>query len=726
MEGMEEIQLQASLAVASSMVDAVHAEREAAASASPRTPHRFPPFVVRAVIFVQAAIRRWRFVRDFGDELDNDLAEPPPRPRMALALHFLRRARNPHWVDVSNEANAVAGIVAVKEQGLAMGDVEEVVRYYEGLVPEGHLSLTILTEKLNELVVQAEENLQIETEQLETPAQIQVAIGRCCRANKVPKHLEGQVLCGATRRMREVVAEKEKELRRDLNKVATVPEMDVVRSHVEKDFGPVPTALRDELDVARTRRVQFLEQELETRWSRPFAGPLPPHSRAARRYELELGAQHPKVVDFVLEERRHASQLEATLEVELGSLQARMKELTKKRKEARARTLVEDIDEQLMELTLQVQNAIEEAIEQLGGENKKVRQRAQDLLSVDARTAVYAIQAENAAEELRLELQEDVGPEATDRRRAAAANLEALLDALSSEHHLQAELRSEFAEQFREVAEARAAASTASSPDDPSQLEAAPPDAPPRRPIGKSPMDEDPFGEAGLDKLTPDMVGHPGTLPEKSTFRDAAGPEIEQPEPEDDDEDGWGAPAGFTAVESFVPEVVKMRESLPNGGLPDVGLPGDGSETQHQHDQDFEPDMDTMMLMSAINGDVQPQKVKSRRVTAQLVLKDLKMDIVELHTEPVFAAKFTKALADALQIPRQRIKVTGFAPGSVKVLFTISEPLAGEVGVDSDTPLAADMSLAELTQQVSDPGSRFRLSEVGPFVTNAQIEEGGA
>ena len=51
------------------------------------------------------------------------------------------------------------------------------------------------------------------------------------------------------------------------------------------------------MQVARIRRVQFLEMELETRWSRPFAGPLPPHSRAARRYELELGKKNPKATE---------------------------------------------------------------------------------------------------------------------------------------------------------------------------------------------------------------------------------------------------------------------------------------------------------------------------------------------------------------------------------------------------------------------------------------------
>merc|ERR1719454_515789 len=113
------------------------------------------------------------------------------------------------------------------------------------------------------------------------------------------------------------------------------------------------------------------------------------------------------------------------------------------------------------------------------------------------------------------------------------------------------------------------------------------------------------------------------------------------------------------------------------------------------------------------------------------------MDVVELHSEQVFAAKFKRAIADACAIPNERITILGFEPGSVKVLVKITEATTDEEpvvqqgnerarrGQPTGPKSAADV-LAELQKQVSDPASRLRLGEVGPFCSSAVVDRGVA
>eukprot|EP00434_Breviolum_minutum_P020481 symbB.v1.2.018058.t1/scaffold1398.1/size121478/1 len=192
---------------------------------------------------------------------------------------------------------------------------------------------------------------------LNTPAAIVEAMEQAIQDFQVPPEREDRVLDQTRIRLKRIVAEAEENIRKMLAESSSTPSIDAVSSRFKHDFGPVASVVEEEIKVARIRRVQFLEMELETRWSRPFAGPLPPHSRAARRYEVELGKKNPKVIAFVTEESRHAATLEANFEVELSELRAKVRELTKKRMEARARSLIQDFDEKLADAAAQVQEA---------------------------------------------------------------------------------------------------------------------------------------------------------------------------------------------------------------------------------------------------------------------------------------------------------------------------------------------------------------------------------
>ena len=56
---------------------------------------------------------------------------------------------------------------------------------------------------------------------------------------------------------------------------------------------------------------------------------------------------------------------------------------------------------------------------------------------------------------------------------------------------------------------------------------------------------------------------------------------------------------------------------------------------------------------------------------AQLTLHDMSIQEIERFSEPVLAKKFSRALANACDIDPTRIRVLGFRPGSIKVIFEI-------------------------------------------------------
>ncbi|CAL1165849.1 unnamed protein product [Cladocopium goreaui] len=416
---------------------------------------------------------------------------------------------------------------------------------------------------------------------LTSPAAIVEAMEQVITDFQVPPEREDRVLDQTRIRLKRIVAEAERDgaeetIRKMLAESSSTPSIDAVAARFKRDFGPVASVVEEELKVARIRRVQFLEMELETRWSRPFAGPLPPHSRAARRYELELGKKNPKVIAFVTEEARHAATLEADFEVELSDLRAKVRDLTQKRMEARARSLIQDFDEKLADAAAQVQEVIDRAILNIGPENPKVIKRAKELLSPDAHSTLFALQAEHTADQLRAELAvADPSPEAGDRRRGCAMALAALLGQLNRDHPLQAKLRAEFAQDLSEIAgtgaarEARDETAPPLPPPDEGPGEVTPPPVTDTEkpgagesegPTGPTDlelaiqMDEDPF------KLEPTPEETNQALFEAGVRQYDDDPNLDLP---DEEQDLWGAPKGFSELTSINHEVLdSTRKAL--------------------------------------------------------------------------------------------------------------------------------------------------------------------
>eukprot|EP00434_Breviolum_minutum_P038179 symbB.v1.2.033858.t1/scaffold4266.1/size42177/2 len=165
---MDDVRAEAAVAVASALVEKVHEDRTVNASKVVKYPP--PPPFIRAVLMVQAFVRRRAFLRSFGGAADEEVLElAPEKPQMAIALNFVRRLKSFRWVNIEREATLVAGLVDAQAgvrrftdqaANITMRDVSAVVNYYQDKVPSDHLSLNVLQEALDRQVIVAKEALQ--------------------------------------------------------------------------------------------------------------------------------------------------------------------------------------------------------------------------------------------------------------------------------------------------------------------------------------------------------------------------------------------------------------------------------------------------------------------------------------------------------------------------------------------------------------------------------------
>lgn len=90
----------------------------------------------------------------------------------------------------------------------------------------------------------------------------------------------------------------------------------------------------------------------------------------------------------------------------------------------------------------------------------------------------------------------------------------------------------------------------------------------------------------------------------------------------------------------------------------------------------------------------------------QLTLHNMSMAEVHKFSEQVVAKKFSRALANACDIDPSRIKVLGFRPGSVKIIFEVLPP-AGEGDHQGDSH-PSELVMTDRVPNQLMPGSNFR------------------
>eukprot|EP00929_Paragymnodinium_shiwhaense_P008239 TRINITY_DN11217_c0_g1_i1.p1 TRINITY_DN11217_c0_g1~~TRINITY_DN11217_c0_g1_i1.p1 ORF type:complete len:2722 (-),score=808.67 TRINITY_DN11217_c0_g1_i1:94-8259(-) len=698
-----------------------------------------PPKAVRATVLVQACLRRREFLKAFGGgaELDEELRElAPPDPLIATSLYFCRRLRNPGFVDVGREATAVAGLISNQLKPVKMSAVKEILVYYEDSVPEGHPAVEILGEKLDKLVVEAQENLYNVCGQVHTPKEVKATIEECRVTFDVPVWLEDRVFECGFKRLAKVCKLREFELRKEFVKCSSVPEFDKMLEEVNKEYGSVETELRADVAVARTKRYQFLEQEITNKWARPFVGPLPPHSRALRRYQIELGVNNLKVRGFKEDEKTHKAALEAAFENEVKKQKTQIQILTKKLKEARARSIIEDLEEQLENQMAQVAALMERSITGLGSDNERVASRAKEMLSPEDHQKLYTKLADKAGDDLEQALAaQDPTPEAGDRIKSCSAQLVGLLNCLDPKSAFVARMEERFERECRVIREQTQAEKEALK-----LLDTGPPTGAEWLAMQRSMDEQEPLPEAlaaeapAIDSRA--TGGKPAAAP--STNLSAAdmsetsdsvmkqladistlslgkteSPALTEREPEE--EELWAAPLGMKKLEFLVTdEGPPPRKVL--GGLGDVRAP---SGKVGPMEETIDPGV-TALFKDFEADEPVFEKQEQTMVPVEITMENLSMDQVKLHTEQVFIAKFNRGLSDALGVERKRVRVMKFVKGGgVTCKLTLMEPTAE----DGSKAVSAGQLLKDLTKQVDDSSSLLRIGELGPFLSKAKAKK---
>lgn len=114
-----------------------------------------------------------------------------------------------------------------------------------------------------------------------------------------------------------------------------------------------------------------------------------------------------------------------------------------------------------------------------------------------------------------------------------------------------------------------------------------------------------------------------------------------------------------------------------------------------------------------------------------MTLHDMMMEDLAVHSEEVLATKFSRAISEACGVSASRIRVLGFKPGSVKIIFEIEEATpptaipgsAEDIAAQNDPAnRPAQQILNDIATQMASQTSRLRLGEFGPFVRNAEVE----
>lgn len=294
-----------------------------------------PPFVVRAIVFAQACIRRQQFIKQFGDpELEieeqglEDIA--PPHPSLAVALYFCRRARKPEWVNIERELVMVASLLCGKESGLTLGSLQTVIDSYALAVLPDFPPIVLLREKLAKLKGTAEDELLKAMEPIEKPSEARKMID-IARAKWDAHEGGGQDwFRSAEDKFDALSRNREAAYRVRYEKCRYGPGYARLLQELDGEFGQVQSVLRVKLvEVAQFKR-GLVEGDLHSRWDRPLAGPVPVLLRAARTYLEELGSFQPSVLDFINEIREEMFLHEAAAAKDLAPFE---KELAWLRKE---------------------------------------------------------------------------------------------------------------------------------------------------------------------------------------------------------------------------------------------------------------------------------------------------------------------------------------------------------------------------------------------------------
>jgi hypothetical protein len=560
-----------------------------------------PPFVIRAIIFAQACLKRRLFFRRFGDpdlpeEEQPDLAEiAPPHPMLQVALYFCRRARNPSWVNVERELMMVAGLICPKNSGLTLGGLQKIIDAYAVAVHPDFPPIGLLREKLSKLKGAAEDELLQQMLDVEKPSEARKMIDMA-RARWDAREGGGQDwFRSAEDRFDELSQNCEAAFRARYEKCRYGPGYAKLIQELDAEFGKVENILRVRLIEAAAFKRGLVESDLHSRWDRPLSGPIPVLLRAARTYIEELGSFQPSVLDFCAETREEMARHEAAAALDLAPFE---KELAWLRKELSRvppppGKIGEGYRRQLKEKGVEALRRLQKWRQLLGTTAPGFVPRARAVLEEKGFQEMVVEDANIAAEELRscgdIPMAGDELPDVEELRIDAAARLYGCLDYLNPQNPLADALRVEF-----KIA-----------------LE---------------------FGKR-LSLINND-------------------PDTQLPD------DGWGDPEGLEKIE-HAPEVPPDDETVDAGDVP-ASSPLQPAVGTSRLLEDFENVTSRRMAAAQAAQAAPPKKEKPAPIKVSLLLRGISLESVKGLDASKLQDEYAMAIAETCGVSFDRVKVLGF------------------------------------------------------------------
>jgi len=353
------------------------------AAGGPRKPPRLDPdSILRTVIYVQAAFRRFLI-----EELRVVAGIRPtmPAPSLAVSLWCCRRLLRPELIDVESEGMAVAVMICAREKGLTLGPIVAAYERYAPSLPSDHPVLELLRERFFEVEQDAEEDLMSRLRAAELPSQARAVYAEAKAYWGAPERPPGggEPLFPKFQALMESLRHQaEESLTRMLPHCRTRAGLQAMDEAVELEFQEWPTTLRARVRFAKVSYNEYLGQMGQTAFGWPPVGPLGPLCSSGRWLATELSEDHIIVEDFVAAVKRLRRQAEQDAAAELRThLDALTEVRTKLNTDpSPPRLLLEGYRAEIEELLAMAMPVLERRRQEVGTESHEVIQLAKGIL----------------------------------------------------------------------------------------------------------------------------------------------------------------------------------------------------------------------------------------------------------------------------------------------------------------------------------------------------------
>mmetsp|Transcript_66746 Transcript_66746/g.144010 ORF Transcript_66746/g.144010 Transcript_66746/m.144010 type:complete len:689 (-) Transcript_66746:93-2159(-) len=283
----------------------------------PRGPDLSPMGILRTIVYVQAAYRRFQ-MEDMVEMAGIEPTAPPPP--VAVAAFFARRMTFPERIDHVGEAMGLACIIC-GQTSVKLGDLNKAYEEYAKVLPADHAVLEMLLERFGEVQVDAETDLSDRLEKATVPSEARAIIEQVKKDWDAPESGkrpdDGELFAVGDEVTERLRRHAEQMLTAKLEICQTKADIDKLARDVEVELQGGHTVLRTRVRNARENHRFRTETEVHSIYGWPPVGPISNLASGCRFYTVELGAGHPSIMDFVAATKRLKRRREAHCEKEL-------------------------------------------------------------------------------------------------------------------------------------------------------------------------------------------------------------------------------------------------------------------------------------------------------------------------------------------------------------------------------------------------------------------------